>query len=421
MSDTVKDMVAKIPRPAKPGRKSAPWGSVTDKQVREIIAGTALEPIVQAFECPTVPSLPLSCALVKALPIVGCALSQKRDAIRIPDDKLRGDQLAKVRIESGGGQVPNFWSMVVGEPSSGKDIGYIDTRITAPRGWLLGSSGSAEGLADQYVQTGNGLLRIGELEPFIDPKHWQAKATSFLVQAFNLGWFATALSERSNSKPRETDFCYPNILASVQPQIISRHGAGLLENGFGNRFLIGSMPTMNWEVNCAPIGDRVDAAARALNCYANKAGTVIVPQGYLHDFQTKMLALDAPYRPYWRRLKNEYGARLAVVLSVSADDSSENIVLRSDIWERVELLCWWFYGMAHTVFENLLVNGKAADRERLIDRLYACICQHTPITKGDISRLAGRGTTAKEREEFLDELIERGRVELTDRGYVPCK
>lgn len=421
MSETVKDMVAKIPRQAKPRRKSAPWESVTDKQIREIIAGTALEPIVQAFECPTVPPLPLSCTLVKALPIIGCALSQKRDAIRIPNDKLRGDQLAKVRIESGGGQVANFWSMVVGEPSSGKDIGYVDTRLAAPRNWLLGSSGSAEGLADQYVQIGNGLLRIGELEPFIDPRHWQAKATSFLVQAFNLGWFATALSERSNSKPRETDFCYPNILASVQPQIISRHGAGLLENGFGNRFLIGSMPTIDWEVNCAPIKDMVDTAARALDCYAAKVGPVIVPQGYLHGFQTKMLTLDAPYRPYWRRLKSEYGARLAVVLSVSAGDLSKNIVLRSDIWERVELLCWWFYGMAHTVFENLLVNGKAADRERIIERLYACICQHAPISRGEISRIAGRGTNGTERQDYLNELLERGQIVLTDGEYSPCK
>lgn len=401
--------------------KKYPWESITDEQVREIITGTALEPIVHAFECVTIPALPLACTFAKSLPIVGCVLSQKDGGFTGQETSghhHKGDQLARLRLETGGGQVCNFWAVVVSEASSGKDIGAVDVRLTAPRDLLLGSSGSAEGLCDQYTKKHNGLLRIGELETFLNPRHWQSKATSFLIDAFNKGWFHAALSERAKAEPRQTDFCYPNILASVQPQVAARFGAGLLENGFANRFIIGNMPVLDWEPNCEPITRQVEAASAALDCFAAKAGTVRLPQGYLRDFQTALLACEAPFRPYWRRLKNEYGARLAVVLSVRNDDDSPRVELLPDIWERIETVCWWLYRQANDLFQGLLVDDQAARLERMLDRIRACIRQHQPIRKERISRLVGKGSKSAERDELLMELVERGEIQLTENGYV---
>lgn len=404
-------------------QKHHPWDSAKTDQVREIIAGTALEPIVQAFESVTLPALPLSCTFVKALPVVGCALSLRRDDkyTKEREDHRKGEGLARLRIETGGGQVCNFWALVVSEASSGKDIGSVDVSLTAPRGWLLGSSGSAEGLCDQYVKTNNGFLRIGELESFLNVHHWQSKATSFLVNAFNMGWFYAALSERSKAEPRKTDFCYPNILASVQPQIAARYGAGLLENGFANRFIIGNMPVLNWEPNCEPITTQIDAAKVALECYTSKSGTVIMPQGYLRDFQTKLINIDAPYRGYWRRLKNEYGARLAVVLSIKNGDDGPTVKLATDIWDRVEVVCWWLYAQAYAMFSSLLEDEQSARLEKMLEKILACIRQHGPITGRQISRTAGRGTDAKERSELIAELIERNEILETEKGYISAK
>jgi hypothetical protein len=406
--------------------KKRPWEKVGEDQIRDIIAGTALEPIVGAFGVVTVPPLPLSCTLIKALPVVGSALSQRQ--VADPDEGNlaqftgrvgKGDQLAKLRIETAGGQVCNFWGLVVAEPSSGKDIGSVDVKLSQQRKWLLASSGSAEGLADQYVRLGNGLLRLGELESFLDPRHWQSKACSFLIDAFNKGWFSTALSERSNSTPRETDFCYPNLIASIQPAIARRRGMGLLDNGFANRFLLGNMPALDWEPNCSPFGRQTEEAGRALDAYAAKSGTVRIPQGYLRDFQRSLLDLNAPFHGYWRRLKNEYGPRLAVVLSVLRDDDSALVELQPDIWPRVETVCWWLYGQAFQLFDTLLVDDKEDRLERLLDRMRACIRQHGPVGRAYISRNAGRGTTAKEREDLLGELMIRGEVR-EEKGCFLC-
>ncbi len=402
-----------------------PWEKVGEDQIREIITGTALEPIVGAFGAVTVPPLPLCCTLIKALPLVGCALSQRRDADPSEGNLAqftgrigKGEQLAKLRIETAGGQVCNFWGLVVAEPSSGKDIGGVDVRLSQERKWLLASAGSAEGLADQYVRLGNGLLRVGELESFLDTRHWQSKACSFLIDAFNKGWFSTALSERSNSVPRETDFCYPNLIASIQPAIARRRGMGLLDNGFANRFLLGNMPALDWEPNCSLFGRQIEDAGRALDAYAAKSGTIRIPQGYLRDFQRSLLDLNAPFHGYWRRLKNEYGPRLAVVLSVLRDDNSALVELPPDIWPRVETVCWWLYGQAFQLFDTLLVDDKEDRLERLLDRMRACIRQHGPVARAYISRNAGRGTTAKEREDLLGELMIRGEVREENGCFV---
>lgn len=408
------------PKP-KSKSKSYPWEKVSDDRVREIIAGTALAPIIAAFESVTLPPLPLSCTLIKALPVVGCALCQRQvESEGQRPSHRHGDQLARLRIETGGGQVANFWGLVVSVPSSGKDIGNVDVRLTANRDWLLASSGSAEGLADQYTKICNGLLRIGELGPFLNPHHWQSKAALFLLDAYNRGWFNTALSARGNAAPRETDFCYPNLVASVQPAIASRYGNSLTENGFANRFLIGNMQMINWEPNCSAITREVDAASAALDCYVRKTGTVRVPQGYLKDFQTQLYELKAPYEGYWRRLKNEYGPRLAVVLSVRNGDDSPMVELRPDIWPNVEIVLWWLYGQAHDFLQSLLLDEKEARLESLLDRIRSCIRQHGPIMTSQISHRVGRGTEAKDRKAALDELVERGEIQIVEGGYQTC-
>lgn len=226
------------------------------------------------------------------------------------------------------------------------------------------------------------------------------------------------MSVRSNAPPRVSSYCYPNLLASAQPAIVARYGPAFLENGFANRFLIGNLPSANWDPNCGDISAEIAAARAALDIFAGKAGVVQIPQGYLHDFQDRLFTLKAPHSGYWHRLKNEYGPRLAVILSVRAGDDSSKIVLPEDIWEKVETLLYWLYGQAVSLFDGLLIDEKAATLERNLDRLCSCIQRHGAIQRSLISRLAGRGTNAKQREALLAELVERGEITATPNGFI---
>lgn len=401
--------------------KTHPWREITTQQTREAISGTALEPIVQYLEAVADPPLPLQTTLPKALVLVGCALSEKAVATDpSPDngdqDKKRGVDLARLKIMTAGGQVCNMWCMLVGESGVGKDIGGRIHDLAAHFGWHIGSSGSAEGLADQYTETGNGFLAIPELGNYLDRTHWQHKATPFLTYAFSQGWFKQNLSTR-NGGCREAFYCYPNVLTNVQPEVLAAKADKLIvKSGFLARFLISWVPRKEWRPSTGEDGDLREAAVQALEACRLKKGKVIPPEKYLDAARRTFIDCDAPLRAHWQRLINEYGPRLALMLSVKPGDTGEEVSISRSDWDGAALLVQWFYAMAERALNLVEDDAKAAKLEKNLARMYRYIRKHGPVTQSDISHNLSRGTTARDRNIHRNELLDRGLIRMDGKS-----
>jgi len=391
-----------------------PWEGVTDDDIRAAIKGTALECLVSEFEAVTRPKLPLSATLPKALAVAGCALSQEAEN---PDEDAQGIERARVSINTAGGQACNFYTLLVAESGTGKDIGNRPDKHAARQGWGLGTCGSAEGIADSLKATPNGLLSISEFQNWIDERHWQSKAASFLTDAFNRGWFKSILSARGKSEPREAAYCYPSIMANIQPATLARYGTqSALDSGFLQRFLITTMKPGNRRPATIDFADLAKASERALNCYKEKCGVVEVPEKYMQELHDEFHEADAPMRAHWGRLINEYAPRFAVVLSVSDRDGLPTVELASDCWERAALLVRWFYAQGIDLLTQIQEGEQEAKFERLLQRIFDAVRKYGPVSKAWISRRIGRGTKATQRAEGLEELTERGILELLQDG-----
>jgi hypothetical protein len=409
-------------------RNVSPWRAVTIDRVLEAIQGSVLEPLVQAMRSPMDPPLPPEVGLVKALVLCGCALSGKRTAPRdggnLAVHTQRGADLARVRILTAGGQVSNVMALIVAESAVGKDVGGLLERVSHHYGWMIGTAGSEEGIADAYISKPNGLLQISEFANWLDRRHWQSKAAGFLTHAFNKGWFSHAMSKRTDAPARESNYCYPNIYAAIQPGALQAFASRLdLETGFLGRFLVAEMPSGYF--GCPIIGDmasQVSDCKRALDSLRAKDCDVRPPAGYNRELASLFVDHRAEPGPTWRRLVNEYYPRFATILSVRAGDDSPHIEVSEDAWCRAGVLVQYFFAQAESVLTNIHDDQTVNRFEALCRRILAIIREGGAdgATLTHINAVCGLGTRAKERREILDELQSRGIIvaERQDRHTV---
>jgi len=403
-----------------------PWRTVTNDDVRTAISGTLLEELCNQFAMVTNPPLPLEAVLPKALVLCGAALSQQMPvgAMKPTDGNMagcvgHGPKLAKLKINTGGGQVCNFFSILAAPSSSGKDIGSFLELMAMRNNWFIGTSGSGEGLAEAFTTCPNGLLCISELQPWLDAKNWQHRATEFLTFSFNKGFFKQNFSSRGGKGSiRSADYCYPNIIAYVQPGVFEKVVATIdLENGFLGRFLFTKMPEFFCEANVFDPDKPLDIMANCLDVFKRKQGVVNVPLGYSRGFRDIFQKHAAPeLGTCWKRLAAEYYPRLAVVLSVrhSVKTQGEMVTLTDDCFERAAVLVNWFFAHA----EKLILSVNDADprvkeRENIIRKVFLKIRKldrGDGVTIRDVSISGIRNSTSKERREALLELIDRGHV-----------
>jgi putative DNA primase/helicase len=396
-------------------RNVSPWRAVTVDRALEAIQGSVLEPLVAAMRSPMEPLLPPEVGLVKALVLCGCALSEKRTTPReggnLAIHTLRGADLARVRILTAGGSVPNVMAMIVAESAIGKDVGGLLQRVAHHYGWMIGTAGSEEGIADAYISKPNGVMQISEMVNWLDKRHWQSKAASFLTGAFNAGWFSHALSKRSDGPSRETNYCFPNIYAAVQPGALQTYASKVdLDNGFLGRFLIAEMPAGYF--GCPVIGDlatETAACIAALDALRLKDCDIRPPSCYNHALGMMFTDHKAEPGPTWRRLISEYYPRFAAILSVRPGDSSPQIELTPEAWQRAAVLVQYFFAQAEAVLTNIHDDQTVNRFEGLCRRILTIIDNNgdkCPLST--ISRMCGAGTRAKERHEALNELVTRG-------------
>ena len=399
-----------------------PWRDVTTDTVRGLLEGTMLGEMTNLYACVTVPKLPIEAALLKAIVTAGCALS----APGTPDVSKHGllppigAQRARVRINTAGGQVCNVYALLAANSASGKDIGNLLDTITTARNWNLGTSGSAEGIAEALKNMPNGLILISEFMNWLDEKHWQHKATSFLTEAFSKGYFRHNFSSRSGKNgTSRCDYCYPNIIANIQPEVFENVVRTQdISSGFMGRFLYAKMPDFFGDPARIDMNNVLQNFATIILMYEKKHGVVEVPDGYGNSLSA-MFRDHSPRKlhPVWRRLVNEYMPRLAVMLSIdhSIKSQGENVLLEPDHWVKAEKLVQWFFSQAETMLYQIEDQTAAArQQEKIMRRIASTIIRHDKgkgVSTKIISKNASNtGTTAEQRRQILAEMEERGMI-----------
>lgn len=433
--------------------EDAPWRKITTNDVKKAIEGTMLGELTEIYSGVTNPPLPIEAALLKAIVTLGCCLSgeatQEELNRRVGGGnlefvKLSGIHRAKLKINTGGGQGNNIYAILAGNSASGKDIGNLLDAFAgfsnpSARGehggnYLVGTGGSAEGIADALIAKPNGLVMISELRDWLDEKHWQHNATGFLTEAFNKASFSIALSSRGGKHgSRGTDFCLPSILANVQPQTFDRLvSVANVETGFLGRFLFAKMPKFLGDPACFDALSLISKMEKITSIFTKKQGIINVPQDYTKELKeifqkNSNERLDAS----WRRLSNEYYPRLAVQLSVtlSAKTHGETVLLTDECWAKARVLTMWFFANAEKMLSGISEESQfIKEREEQFKKLFVLVCRlyqklKKPVTMRCISQngilFNGVKSTAKERREALGELVERGILKIIDGGYVP--
>lgn len=408
------------PLPACSGlSEGKPWHGVLDGDVGYAIRGSVLEPLVEALRAPTTPPLPITLTLPKALSLAGCALCKPVPILSEDAARAVGIERARVRIQTSGGQACNMWTLTGADSSEGKDIGGVVHRLARRQGFYLGDAGSAEGVADALTENGHGLLCISELKNWIDPTHWQHKAASFLTSAWSSGSFSVRLSARDKAqRPRESDYCFPSIVANIQPHVMERLATATdLTSGFMGRFLFCKAEAFDGRPTNADYGSLVDDANETLCALGNKTGVVHVMDGYLQDLYDEFQRGGARYRSVWKRYVNEYGPRLALMLSISKEDKRCKIEITPGSWEKAALLLRWFYSHAEKLLQGVEDDPETKRSEMRLRVIREFIKNNPGCMKRDISHRCSRNSTSKERSETLDELVDRGLIELKKGLY----
>jgi len=393
----------------------APWRAVTLKHVEQAITGTIIEPMVRALRAPMEPPLPLSIALLKALTLAGCALSQRAENDGgLSKYVAAGAEAARVRILTAGGQVANFWTLIIAPSGIGKDAGNLLDRVAQQKRWLIGNAGSEEGIADAYMRVPNGLLSISEMSNWLDENHWQNRAAGFLTNAFNKGFFNHAMSQRSkNVTVRQSDYCYPNIFAAIQPGVLETKIKRFdLDSGFVGRFLIAAVEGEYFgNPVCGDLKNEARDLLAAVDALCALKGTVSPPHKYAERLAKLFIDHKAEPQATWRRLCNEYYPRLALILSVpAAPPHSEAAVITEDGWAKAEVLVQWFFAQAELALDNLCFDPAQQTYEALCRKILNIVHDAGgKCTKTEIHTKCRR-TKAMQREEVIRELQSRGDI-----------
>jgi hypothetical protein len=405
-----------------------PWHKVKNADIEAVLKGTILGEICDIFKSVTEPELPLEAALIKSIVLVGCALSGKAESVDMSQPLYKfvqtGAPLARLFIDTADGQVSNVYALLIGNSSSGKDIGRLLNYITKSRDWIIANRASAEGIADSLIEKSNGFINISEFQDWLNPNHWLNRACSFLTDSFDSGSFSYALSQRGKKDKRTTNYCYPNLIANIQPEIFESSVKKTdVTSGFLARFLFCNMPLFFGDPAEFDLAEALQKLDDCMSAFLCKTGKVLVHKNYLNHL-SKMFRKESPEKlhPNWRRLVLSYGPRFATMLSVTPDtaDSSE-VVLNDRCWKGAEKLILWFFAHAEKALCDVEEDDpKMKAREKLYQKLFSIIKRKDEgfgVTKQAISRHGIWGTTAKERAEGLMELVERGILSIEGVAY----
>lgn len=426
-----------------------PWRKVTNEDIEQLLNGTLLGELCTIYASVSRPRLPLEAALLKAVVTAGCCLSgqaspdelNRRYGGNLGGVKLIGADRARLKINTAGGQVCNIYGMIVANSTSGKDIGGLIGKFArmhnphiqcadgdnAIADWNLGNATSAEGFAKLLVKKPNGLLEIGEMTNWLDPKSWQGKATVFLTESFGQGYFEQNFSDRGGgASSRSADYCYPNIIANIQPENFENNvRMQYINTGFLGRFLFGKMPEFYGNparFDSMAIMEQIRLIA---DVFLRKKGVVEMDEYYSDELQSLFIDnCESKLNPSWRRLCNEYYPRFMVMLPVTHNlkTQGESVIITDDVKKRAQLLTMWFFAQAEKLLTGVMDDlGNSREVEQKLKRLFEIVRDYGRtdgiLTSTISTHASGSGTTAKQRQELLQELRERQWIKFENNRY----
>ena len=402
-----------------------PWRHITNDQIEKLLQGTVLGEMVHVFRSVSRPLLPLEGGLMKAIVLAGCALSERNlEQTTLSSYIQNAHSLARLVIDTAGGQVCNVYGVLVAETTSGKDIGNLMDLIAKKYYYLVGNAGSAEGIADTFQDAScsndknkayRSLMNVTELVNWLDKGHWQYKATGFITDAFNKGCFEQRFSKKMGG-PRYAQYCFPNIMANVQADILETHiDKNQISSGFLGRFIFCNMPDLDVRPAKIDVNACLEKLSACVDLFRKKRGVLQIPENYLDDlFNMFKNKADRQTKSSWKRLVNEYGPRLAVMLSVTLKPETQgpDVVLTNEVWDKTRILVQWFFAHSERIILNIKdCGGWGKEQERQLKKIFNIIrgCDKGKgVLRRTISqRSGGSGTDAEMRLKMLNELIDR--------------
>ena len=167
---------------------------------------------------------------------------------------------------------------------------------------------------------------------------------------------------------------------------------------------------------------------------ARKKGIVDVPQDYSLELK-KMFAnkTEAILDATWGRLINQYYPRLAILLSVTDDVSTqgEEVVLTEDAWTRANVLVKWFFANAERTLRKVNDDDEGAfarEWEKSLRKMCDTVCKYyknsgKPVGKKAIAyakvKYSGGSFSSEQRSKLLNELVARGILKMNGSAYEP--
>ena len=423
------------------------WRKITDEDVCTAIYGTYLYSIVFDLAKNYKGDIPFQLILHQALSVFLPALTHRKDDDsenpenqELPDNVSLAEvenalpaHLSRLYIDTIYGNVPNIYSLIIAPSGAGKGIGPFP--VLDALGYKTLNNSSLEGVVDAAMLNPHIFIRLDEFGSVLDGKGYMDTFRKRLTDLFNSGKYEDALSSRKGASARKVAWIYPSLYAAIQPDVLNACGRALdVSQGLLARFLICFMgeKDMNYEINL----DNPDARADILRIMSGLKkvstlqGAVKVPNpNYNSVFLAPLKGmLDERLRPLADRYANEYLPRLALAISILADESGApdiiegaTPVLTEEHFRRASVILYRDLAMAEAAF-GTLTDLEGADRIRENDirkmiRMLSRMKSDEAVTIASISHNSnGTGWNCKRREELLNELAERGIVTISHNG-----
>lgn len=390
------------------------WNVVNDDDVREAIKGSYVEDIVNYQSNMIEGGFNLDMVLGQALATVGCFLSrpldENFDGTKVEQERIdrpRGGKLASVQIKLGHKEsVPNIMSLLVADSGEGKSSASspcID--LLAHNGLYIGSGGTSEGLMDAIIPKGCGVIKMSELKKYMGERSVYGPALDTLVDTYHDGFFQWKLA----TKTRVSDYCFPTLIAEVQPEMLKGFGKldELINTGFFSRCItIFAEPT-----NRIPMHKPVSKDSKEKLYRIGKELSKIkrwdinfdsIPFSDLEKELSSSFKKEASLKPIIGRLVNVTGPKLCAILQCDGNP------IREDTIKRVEIILLWILKHTLPLLNNANLDFKekkySSDEEKVLSFARK---NHGKITKTMINNYKVlKGKTPKERSILIDCMLE---------------
>jgi hypothetical protein len=261
------------------------------------------------------------------------------------------------------------------------------------------------------------------MQNWLDKRHWQHKAASFMTNVYSNGSFNFVMSKRNKDAPpeRKTDFCFPSIMANIQPGIINHLATRQdLENGFLGRFAIIKMDDPTWFPFPRSGYDAQGDARRLMqiiNYLSEIDGVVETIQGLHKPFVMEFVNARAEPVPTYRRLCNEYLMRIAVMLGTTFGDGLPQRI-DQDLLDRAAVIVRWLFAMAESVLVEIKGDAETNQFESNVKRFVNMVKAEggVGLSSRKYAHNFGHGTKAKDREQIAKEAVDRSWVRIERDG-----